>query len=262
MPPPQAANAERETSWNVLKECLVTNQVVCARCDSNSAVAAEAERMGIVPDKTYCIIGAGDFMGPGSLMRLRGFAGAPGPKPTDPAEPRSAHFSALLLSHRFASVLQAILSGRGNGPTTTTPGRACFASSWLIPRTSRMARFGSRDHVDFTKHFGTYSRRASSATDGRVSPSSRGGWTRRRAARWRMSRSETTTNGSSPCRARLSSHYSFPPWTLGSLRPWASSRRRSWASSYSRRTHCPTLGVASCGWQTRVARSSSTRSHG
>ena len=39
--------------------------------------AAEAKGMGILSDRTYCVIVAGDMMNSGRLMRLRGFAGDP-----------------------------------------------------------------------------------------------------------------------------------------------------------------------------------------
>ena len=50
-------------------------QVVAARCDACESISEEAAKLGIVPDRTYCVIVANELMGSHKLLRLRGFAG-------------------------------------------------------------------------------------------------------------------------------------------------------------------------------------------
>jgi len=76
-PSATAAEEELEAPWDELRECLNTNQVVCARCESSDLRAAEATKMGIVTNKTYAVIVAGEMMSAGRLMRMRGFGGDP-----------------------------------------------------------------------------------------------------------------------------------------------------------------------------------------
>lgn len=74
MPPPEASEADRDALWQQLKECGTSNQVVCARCESESAASVSASKMGITLDRTYCVLVAGDTRH-GRLVKMRGFAG-------------------------------------------------------------------------------------------------------------------------------------------------------------------------------------------
>ena len=60
------------------QNAFATAHVVGARVDASAPEAAAAQQMGLVPDRAYCVVTAGEMMPPaGRLMRLRGFFADP-----------------------------------------------------------------------------------------------------------------------------------------------------------------------------------------
>lgn len=78
---PVAPGAEADALWAALQEAHATNQVVGARVDAEAGgeAARDAESLGLVPSRTYCVVTSGDMQSPavGRLIKLRGFAGEP-----------------------------------------------------------------------------------------------------------------------------------------------------------------------------------------